>query len=461
MARQIILDDTYEKIQYTGQGWFLDDTGSNDGVGSYGPTYLHTLHGTNSNGNLTFNFEGISIVVRGTLNLTKTQPTGLNLSWECFIDKISINALSPPKVSENNWDLCNKQDLDDGSHEIFIEVVNNDQIFLVDYILYTPFPSFSPEDAVVVVENIDPDITYDLSWRGQGDGNMTQTNGSTAEFSFVGRSLSWIGFIPNEFSHAASSATYSIDGSPPTSFQLNGLPPGTTNTLFHQTFFTTPELRAGSHNLLVTHHGTDQQTPLTLDYLHVTTGLGPPPTAPPQLARRKPPIGIIVGAVVGGMTVVSFCLFLFWLYRKRHPKIHLGGNTDGPSSDLAAYPFVHLTLPHCATVKCGRGILTDAASPNESTRAQQGTPPPPPPRSPSPFSAVLLTNTNQSQTHSGFLGQRNSGGVILVGEVRSPQELGGERLIPRRPVLHQDSGWRMREESPVLMEDVPPHYTAT
>lgn len=58
MMGQIVVDDTDNNIQYMGQGWFLDDTGSQDEVGAYGPTYLRSLHGTKLNGTLSYKFEG-------------------------------------------------------------------------------------------------------------------------------------------------------------------------------------------------------------------------------------------------------------------------------------------------------------------------------------------------------------------------------------------------------------------
>jgi hypothetical protein len=54
-----MVDDTDPSIHYTGtgQGWFQDE-GSRDGVGNFGATYNHTLHGTKSNGSFSFSFQG-------------------------------------------------------------------------------------------------------------------------------------------------------------------------------------------------------------------------------------------------------------------------------------------------------------------------------------------------------------------------------------------------------------------
>lgn len=40
--------------------------------------------------------------------------------------------------------------------------------------------------------------------------------------------------------------------------------------MYNQMFFTTPQLPAGPHTLLVTYTGTSQQTPLTLQNIYMT-----------------------------------------------------------------------------------------------------------------------------------------------------------------------------------------------
>jgi len=54
--RWIVVDDTDPAIEYVGP-WF-QDTGSQDTVGSFGPAYLNSLHGTNQLASLSFSFNG-------------------------------------------------------------------------------------------------------------------------------------------------------------------------------------------------------------------------------------------------------------------------------------------------------------------------------------------------------------------------------------------------------------------
>ncbi|KAF9439548.1 hypothetical protein P691DRAFT_690435 [Macrolepiota fuliginosa MF-IS2] len=55
--RWVVLDDTDIAIKYTGD-WFLDTTTSKDTIGNFGLPYLHTLHGTSTNGSISAEFNG-------------------------------------------------------------------------------------------------------------------------------------------------------------------------------------------------------------------------------------------------------------------------------------------------------------------------------------------------------------------------------------------------------------------
>lgn len=59
--RNVVVDDTDGKIQYSGAGWFLDQSGDQDGDGNFGPTYKKTLHGTTVDGSFSFPFTGESL----------------------------------------------------------------------------------------------------------------------------------------------------------------------------------------------------------------------------------------------------------------------------------------------------------------------------------------------------------------------------------------------------------------
>ncbi|KAG6904815.1 hypothetical protein DXG01_006988 [Tephrocybe rancida] len=335
--RQVVIDDNDNQIHYFGQNWFQDQ-GSQDNVGNFGPTYQNTSHGTTGNDSVSFSFVGTSVTVLGTTHLAKiANATKFDPSWECFVDEISIGSTPPFKFPENNWELCSQATLNDGPHEITINVTTTGNIFWLDYITYTPSAAASYEKAVLRVENSDPAILLGAGWGSLGGtANQTTAKGSQAKFDFVGTSLTWVGFIPTEYPHSSAVGTFSIDGGAAVNFKLNGLSTPHTATLYNQAFFTTPDLTPGPHSIVVTYNGgTGAATPLTLDYILLTNTsipavAGPtlaspspssvvtssPSSAGTQTSHSKTPVGAIVGCVVGGLAIIALPLFIFW-WRQR------------------------------------------------------------------------------------------------------------------------------------------------
>lgn len=56
--RNVIVDDADSRIQYSNSAWFLDQSGSLDTIGNFGPSYEKTLHGTNIGSSFSFHFTG-------------------------------------------------------------------------------------------------------------------------------------------------------------------------------------------------------------------------------------------------------------------------------------------------------------------------------------------------------------------------------------------------------------------
>ncbi|RDB15053.1 hypothetical protein Hypma_005450 [Hypsizygus marmoreus] len=330
MSRKaIVLDDSDPRIRYVGQGWF-QDMGSQDEFGTYGQTYNRTSHGTKSNDSLVFSFEGTSVKLFGTTNLVDTNSTRYDPKWECFVDKVSIGATEPFAYHENNWLLCETSNLPVGAHEFTLNISTGGTTFWVDYLHYTPSPSTSDTSTIVVVENNDSAIVYDSSWQSlAGLANATSTQGSQVTFNFTGSKLTWYGYVPVELPHNASSGTYTIDGGSPTSFALHGLAPYDGTSTYNQIFFTTPDLPEGAHSLHVTYDGNSQLTPLTLDYIYLTTR-SPQATSnstslPPHLtssSTHHSPVGAIVGGTIAGVAVILLGLVAFVWWRRKRKTTH-------------------------------------------------------------------------------------------------------------------------------------------
>ena len=203
-TRLIVVDDSDPQIQYSGSGWFRD-SGSVDSVGNFGPTYQHSLHGTNSSSSFSFSFHGkfyivhtevstlppitcsgTSVDVWGT-NFPVNTANGVDPSWECFVDNVSIGATAYFQYPENNWLFCSKGQLNDGPHVIKVNVASGGHTFWFDFLRYAPSASVSTQNAIVAVDHLDPAIVYGSGWGPLGTtATFTNNPGTDMTFGFTG-----------------------------------------------------------------------------------------------------------------------------------------------------------------------------------------------------------------------------------------------------------------------------------
>lgn len=168
--------------------------------------------------------------------------------------------------------------------------------------------------------------------------------------------------------------------------------------------------------------------------------------------------------------MISLGLFLLWMHRRRKLRAQplLEDGDSEQTSMMRVSPFVHHPLlPRQGIQKSSLGMSTDVTSSDESMRAECG-PQPLTSRSHhfSPAAASVhkhLFHSNyqhpfMADTSSGLLDQDTS--AVGVGDETQCQQADVGR-DPLRGVLHQDSGWRSREESTTPLEDIPPLYTTT
>lgn len=311
------------------------------------------------------------------------------------------------------------------------------------------------------------------------------------EYSSPGTSLSWVGFIPTEFSHNATSASYSIDGGAPLSFKLAGLSPTTTTTVYNQLFFTTPDLPAGPHSIVVTYNGGGGFTPFTTDYLYITnTSLPQPSSTSPSTPQNStgnspghsPPIGAIIGGVLGGLALIALLLFFIWWWRRRERREGVGRGPEFQPPPHEVSPFMSMyrtgsSPPMMSTTTTPPRPQTQTvpfilpSTPSHSSQPSSYQPP-----SSYQTSVPPSTNTNNiSHAHSASLTSSSNpsvapgagyswGTAADMVPMRKGQEAGLRPLPSIQPVMHQDSGIRLpQSEAPrsVVIEDVPPLYTAS
>jgi len=363
-SRWVVVDDTGPGITYTGP-WFPDQ-GSQNSLGNFGPPYLSTLHGTDSDASFSYSFNGTRVMIVGT-NMFQDLSGVTNPSWQCIVDgNISLPS-SNVTVPENMLPLCDSGDggLSDGPHVITVNVtVSNQQTFWFDYIQYFPSFSVSLAEVSLAIYTDDSQLHYGTGWSPLFPGNMTCQTGSTFSFEFNGTSLIWLGFYLNNLPSAE--ATYAVDGQSPTTFNLNSVD-AETGAEYCQVFFQTAQLPPGPHNLDVVYQGNSATTPLTLSLLFVqnnspSSSSLPTPASSSASSPSQPAssslsgmsasgtpnntpngsrnVGAIVGGVIGGVGLLIFAILaiLFLRQRKNRSSLSLPLTRQRPQETLTVSP---------------------------------------------------------------------------------------------------------------------------
>ncbi|KAG6907186.1 hypothetical protein DXG01_010029 [Tephrocybe rancida] len=383
--RQIIVDDADTRLNYKGK-WKVDASPL-DNIGFYGPIFNKTSHGASEDASVQFTFTGTSISVFGTNQTIFSPVTSQSLTWECLIDDVRVAQSPPPPELDNNWNLCEAIGMSEGSHTIVLNVVSagTGGTLWVDYLRYTPLAdaTFADGDVTIHVPSADPGIKYSAGWNTFGAyinaelSHYSKALNANVEFSFVGKNflgtkLEWSGWYLKTFKHNPASATYTIDGSLPKSFDL-GNTPDTNVTLTNNIFFTTPDLAPGRHTLVVTYNGGpgDAPTPLSLGYLLVTgssisaahdqpqpagsttsspsslpsfpasTGSSIPAASSASSVAQPTPVGAIVGGVVGGLTIIALAIIAFILIRRTRAQSRRQQKREPPTFE----PFLLTSMP--------------------------------------------------------------------------------------------------------------------
>ncbi|KAJ6580512.1 hypothetical protein DFH09DRAFT_979214 [Mycena vulgaris] len=332
--RKVVVDDTDPAIQYSAQGWFVEDP-SRLQVGNFGPIYNDTSTASSTDSTFTFAFNGTSILVQGTITVSTDANNVTDPTWTCTVDGIEINNPDPTFGSaENNWVLCEQDTMTLAPHNLTVQVKSKGQPFYFDSLTYTPPPDAFIQSAVLLYPDGDPALSYGPGWKHDGE-EVAQTANTQVTLSFHGTSATLFGHIPIQYPFNGTTASYTIDGEAPVTFFLKGLAPGTTSTQFNNILFTTPTLPDGPHNLTVIHGGDIDHTPLVVKQFYVTnttslvsqtsvsTSEGPSAATqsaatPTGSAVRRSHAGPIAGGVVAGVLMFALLAAVyFWLLRRK------------------------------------------------------------------------------------------------------------------------------------------------
>lgn len=443
-------------------------------------------------------------------------------TWQCFIDDISIGSAPPFPAQENNWVFCQQDTLVDGPHILTVNAtVMKKQTFWFDNIEYVPSASVPLDQEAIVVYNLDPQLHYGPGWGSLGgNANATGATGSTFSFDFIGMqihisiiivshtivtsgvSLTWFGWIPKEFPLGSSPATYSIDGQTPINFLLKGLATNI-STLYNQLFFETNQLSPGSHALEVVYQG-NNSTPLTYYSLIIQNGTLPSTTtsvtgvsttagsgvSSTSTLEKGPPIGAIVGGVIGGLVLIVLAVLVFLLLRWRqkrvteekilssmpepfnytplHPSPDHPLSSSGISHSKVPQPqttqvLVTSAVTHATNGRTPSGLSTSTSATTHTNLhhvvpLHQSTNPLLPTPLPIPSGPPLSPFTTKTERQADGLGFQRSGDVSPPMVSMSSNDTRSSNVVLQ---LHEDSGIRMPQNAlvPNVVMDVPPLYT--
>jgi len=198
----------------------------------------------------------------------------------------------------------------------------------------TPFRSLRMTTPVLVYDDRDNSISYTGIWvQGGGPAEYRGTTsfvtnpGATASLTFVGSGVSVYGTVSPHGSLYPPPCSYSIDGDSGTTLTATA----TNSTQYQLLFFQSPELTTGNHTLVITIiiEGVAQEA-FFLDFFEVTplpiaTAFPlPSSTTSPLPSTSKPPVGPIIGGVLGALALltIAFIAFLFFRWKKKELLYH-------------------------------------------------------------------------------------------------------------------------------------------
>ena len=309
----------------------------------------------------------------------------------------------------------------------------------------------------------------------------------------LGVSLSWLAFIPSNFSLTSTSAIYSIDGQTPINFLVPALSAANSRQLYNQVLFKTETLSPGQHKLVVTYQGNSGTAPLALDTLIIqnatsssaTSALTTIPGATSATSstvpsnptsnldsRKSPLVGIIVG-IVGGVIVLVLLLLLLLYNRRRNnrraQKLKLEENSNlepftlspqnlnyyNYTSEVHRSQVLSTTTPPSQPFSSKFSQSREPAASDAAPQAGTSIPPTIPP----PVIGERINPISNPMTRI-----RNTETVMpLIQQQPSPSAQGGDLGV----LQHADSGVRMQPAHAQLEDaqfegnfiELPPTYT--
>uniref|UniRef100_D8Q951 Expressed protein n=1 Tax=Schizophyllum commune (strain H4-8 / FGSC 9210) TaxID=578458 RepID=D8Q951_SCHCM len=313
------VEDSSPLISYNPEGAWKD--GDESAAEPYSGQSFHYTAYKNASASVTFNGTGISIY---GANGPDYGP------YTIYVDNVLVGAGNGKAYSTQTKALLGTvSDLDQGEHTV--ELINNsDGLLDIDWVVL----STDLKSDGVSVGHEDSGVEYHPSseWKSTDDGHTTSSEVAYASLTFYGDAVAVYGTASSDNTRVQAL----VDG--------DAFPMPVTNTTDLSTshngvllYFLTG-LPTSEHSLKIAADPSSSGKTLAIDAIHIYSSSGSASVAnwKPASTSHELPLGIILGAAVGGGVFALVLLFLLVQFlRKRHKqRAHAGSDEESPNPGL-------------------------------------------------------------------------------------------------------------------------------
>ncbi|KAL1695584.1 hypothetical protein GGG16DRAFT_121772 [Schizophyllum commune] len=313
----LAIEDSSPLISYNPEGAWKD--GDESAAAPYSGQSFHYTAYKNASASVTFNGTGISIY---GANGPDYGP------YTIYVDNVLVGAGNGKAYSTQIKALLGTvSDLDQGEHTV--ELINNSDALLdIDWVVL----STDLKSDGVSVGHEDSGVEYHPSseWKSTDDGHTTSSEVAYASLTFYGDAVAVYGTASSDNTRVQAL----VDG-----YAFSMPDTNTTDLSASHTGYFLTGLPTSEHSLkIAADPSSSSGKTLSIDSIHIYSSSGSA-----SVTNWKPatshelPLGIILGAAVGGGVLALVLLFfLVQFLRKRHRwRAHAGSDDDeSPSADL-------------------------------------------------------------------------------------------------------------------------------
>ncbi|KAL1723944.1 hypothetical protein EV715DRAFT_245525 [Schizophyllum commune] len=311
------VEDSSPLISYNPEGAWKD--GDESAAEPYSGQSFHYTAYKNASASVTFNGTGISIY---GANGPDYGP------YTIYVDNVLVGAGNGKAYSTQTKALLGTvSDLDQGEHTV--ELINNSDALLdIDWIVL----STDLKSDGVSVGHKDSGVEYHPSseWKSTDDGHTTSSEVAYASLTFYGDAVAVYGTASSD--NTRVQALVDGDAFPMPATNTTDLSTSHTGVLLY--FLT--GLPTSEHSLKIAADPSSSGKTLAIDSIHIYSSSGSASVAnwKPASSSHELPLGIILGAAVGGGVLALVLLFfLVQFLRKRHKRRAYAGSDDDEAPD--------------------------------------------------------------------------------------------------------------------------------